>query len=214
MEGKIAISVVAGFAAGAVAGYFFAKNQLEKHYTDLANEEIREAKEYYETEVDRKTPSAEANDGRERIFYHTLQEYQGANPVQTPQTEAQQVLKNIFRTPPPEPDPDFAAERAARTPDRPYIISAPEYLGNDTNYSQESLVWYMGDQMLIDDQDDPLDDPEGAVGLGNLQFGRWSDDANVVYVRNDHLLLDFEIIRHEGKYSEIVLGLTEGAEVR
>lgn len=200
------------FIAGGLVGYQVAKRNLEQHYIDLANEEIKEAKEYYEKEVDKKTPSAEASDGRERIFYHTLREYQGTKPVQTPHAEAKQVLKSIFRNPPPENDPDFDAEVEARDPNHPYIIAVTEFLSNDSNYSQETLTWYMRDSMLIDDQDEPVEDPEGVIGLGNLQFGHRSDQENAVYIRNDRLLIDFEVVRHEGSYAQVVLGLTpEGA---
>ena len=41
------------------------------------------------------------------------------------------------------------------------------------------------------------------IGLGNL--GRWghgSNDENIVYIRNLHLSLDFEVVRDRGSYAE------------
>lgn len=194
-----------GLGLGLGIGHVLTKRQLEKHYIDLANEEIKDAKEYYETIADQRTASAP--DGRERIFYSTLSQYQGAQPVETDKTTAQRVIRNIFREPPPEDVGDFSEEVEARTPDHPYIIAVTEYLANDSNYSQETLTWYEGDGALIDDQDDEVNDPDGTIGLGNLRFGHRSDQDNVVYIRNDRLHLEFEVLRHEGKYSEVVLGL-------
>lgn len=203
MDKKLILAVVGGFVGGLVVGYFTTKHILEQSYIDLANEEIKDAKEYYESVADERTSSAP--DGRERIFYSTLRQYQGAAPVQTDHTEAKQVLRNIFRD--PEEVGDFSEEVSARNPEEPYIIAVTEYLSNDSNYSQETVTWYEGDGALIDDRDEPVDDPDGTVGLGNLRFGHRSNDENVVYIRNDRLLIDFEVLRHDGKYAIVVLGL-------
>jgi hypothetical protein len=204
MDKKLILAVVGGFVGGFVVGYFATKHYLEQHYIDLANEEIKDAKEYYESVADERTGST-APDGRERIFYSTLKQYQGVAPVQTDQTGASEVLKNIFRD--PRPEPSFAEEMEQRDPEHPYIISAPEYLGNDSNYSQETVTWYEGDGVLSDDRDEIVEDPDATIGLGNLQFGHRSDDENVVYIRNDRLLIDFEVLRHDGKFAVVVMGL-------
>lgn len=205
MDKKLVLAVVGGFVGGFVIGYFATKHFLEQHYIDLANEEIKDAKEYYETIVDERTGST-APDGRERIFYSTLRQYQGTGPVQSDHTEAKQVLKNIFRE--PENVGDFSEEVSARNPEEPYIIAVTEYLPNDSNYSQETVTWYEGDGVLVDDRDEPVKDPDATIGLGNLRFGHRSDDENVVYIRNDRLLIDFEVLRHDGKYAIVVLGLS------
>lgn len=205
MDKKLILAVVGGFTGGLVVGYFATKYYLEQHYMDLANEEIKDAKEYYESVADEKVAGGVPDDGRERIFYSTLQKYQGAAPVRTDQTEAAEVLKNIFRD--PRPQRTFDEEVAERDPEHPYIIAVTEHLSNDSNYSQETVTWYEGDGVLADDRDEIVDDPDATIGLGNLQFGHRSDDENVVYIRNDRLLIDFEVLRHDGKFSVVVMGL-------
>lgn len=199
------------FVTGAVAGYFYAKKSLEQHYMDMANDEIKDAKDYYESQVDRPLAG-------ERIYYNAVKLYQGSDepdiqPVDEGarvQRVATDVIRNIFREPGGEQDePDYSEEMATRSPDAPYIISAEEYLGNDSNYAQETVTYYLGDQVLADDRDEVIDEFEATIGLANLRFGHRSNDDNVVYVRNERLLIDFEVLRSERKYVQDVLGLDE-----
>jgi hypothetical protein len=70
------------------------------------------------------------------------------------------------------------------------------------------MTWYSGDNVLVDDKDQPVDNVNKIVGIENLQyFGRWSDQENIVYIRNERLTAMFEVLRSEGKYAIEVLGL-------
>lgn len=94
------------------------------------------------------------------------------------------------------------AKRAGYPKGRPYIISEEEYLVNDKEYEQTSLTYFEADDVLSDDKDVPLPDPDATVGEGNLtQFGHGSGNKNLVYVCNDELELMFEIMRSTGSYA-------------
>ena len=55
-----------------------------------------------------------------------------------------------------------------------------------------------------------IDDINGTVGQDNMKrFGHGCDDPNVVFIRNEKLATDFEVLRHNGSYAEEVLGLVE-----
>lgn len=193
-------------ATGFAIGYFVAKHHLEQHYVDLANEEIKDAKEYYESVADEKTHLTTApDDGRERIFYNTLRSYQQgdvpATEDQFVQATAQEVLQTIWRE-----DKDMEELTAISTPHagNPYIVPVHVFMANELGHSQETLTYYEGDRILSDDQDDPVEDVESTVGMRNLVFGHLSNDENVVYVRNERLTLDFEICRSYGSFAKEV----------
>ena len=84
--------------------------------------------------------------------------------------------------------------------DRPYVIS-PDEFGEFDDYEQISLTLY-ADGVLTDDYDEPLEDVEGTVGEDSLtHFGEYEDDS--VFVRNDRLKADYEILKDLSNYSDI-----------
>ena len=87
------------------------------------------------------------------------------------------------------------------TNDRPYIIT-PEEFGEFSDYESISLTYY-SDSILADDNDELVDDIDVVVGLDSLNhFGEYEEDS--VFVRNDALKCDYEILLDQGKYSDII----------
>lgn len=85
--------------------------------------------------------------------------------------------------------------------DRPYVIS-PEEFGELDDYEQISLT-YHADNVLTDDDYELVDDVDDTVGYESLtHFGEYEDDS--VFVRNDRLKCDYEILLDHRKYSEII----------
>lgn len=87
------------------------------------------------------------------------------------------------------------------TVDKPYVI-APEEFGDLDGYETISLTYY-ADQILADDNDVIVDDVEDVVGFDSLNsFGEYEDDS--VFVRNDRLKCDYEILLDQRKYSSVI----------
>ena len=42
--------------------------------------------------------------------------------------------------------------------------------------------------------------------VGDLRFGHGSNDPNVVYIRNDRLKAEYEVLLNSGSYQEEILG--------
>lgn len=85
--------------------------------------------------------------------------------------------------------------------DKPYVI-APEEFGDLDDYETISLTYY-ADQILADDNDVIVDDVEDVVGFDSLNsFGEYEDDS--VFVRNDRLKCDYEILLDKRKYSNVI----------
>lgn len=85
----------------------------------------------------------------------------------------------------------------------PYLI-APEEFATRDDYEILTLTYYK-DDVLTDEFDEPIYDIDGTVGEESLNhFGDYEDDPDAVYVRNEELMTDYEILLDEREYSSIV----------
>jgi hypothetical protein len=110
---------------------------------------------------------------------------------------------------------DYAAEVDKRNPDEPYIITHDEFMENENGFTQGTMTYYNGDDILTDDKDVPVPDIENIVGSEALtRFGYGSRDRNVVYVRNEKLETDFEITLSQGEFAKEVAGFQHSAPIR
>lgn len=101
---------------------------------------------------------------------------------------------------------DYKTEIESRDRSRPYIIHIDEFNGDEMGWdSQSTLTWYEKDKILTDSHDKPIHNPNEIVGLP-LEFGHGSNDPNVVYIRNEKLEAEYEVLRDSGSYEEVVLG--------
>lgn len=143
------------------------------------------------------TPNDETEHGGGRI---TAVEFDGV------------VVKNIFDDSDND-EWDYKTELESRTDDAPYIIHVDEFVAGESGWgSNSTLTWYEGDNILCDSTDKPIYNAQETVG--ELRFGHGSKDPNIVYVRNPKLQTEYEILRDEGSYQEIVLGEQIEAEGR
>lgn len=84
--------------------------------------------------------------------------------------------------------------------DHIYVIP-PESVG-DLDYEIASLTYY-ADEVLTNDRDEVIKDIDDLIGLESLNhFGEFEDDS--VYVRNDKLKTDFEILRDMRNYADVI----------
>lgn len=105
---------------------------------------------------------------------------------------------------------DLEEESKYRTADKPYIITHDEFYDSDREYDNHLLTYFEVDDTLVDDTDKPLENVDQLVGEDNLvRFGSGSRDKNIVFIRNEHLGIDYEITRSKGSYLEEVLGMTD-----
>ncbi len=82
---------------------------------------------------------------------------------------------------------------------RPYIISPEEF--SDSEYDVETLHYYR-DGVVADDDNNIIKDVKSTIGDEALNtFGVYEDD--VVYVRNDEIKIDFEILLEQDEYTNI-----------
>lgn len=84
-------------------------------------------------------------------------------------------------------------------------IIPPENFGELDDYETSSLTYYSGDDVLADENNEIVSyqDREKLIGREALNhFGEYEEDS--VFVRNDILGCDFEILLDHGKYSDVL----------
>lgn len=94
----------------------------------------------------------------------------------------------------------------------PYIISEEEYMDPTVfiEFERTTLIYYEKDDTLATDRDEVITNVEEMIGPHALtSFGSMTNNKDTVFVRNVKLGADFEIVRDEGSYQELVLGLFE-----
>ena len=88
---------------------------------------------------------------------------------------------------------------------KPYVISPDEYGeyedDDESNYDLISLSYY-SDGVLADDDDDVIENADDIVGKDFADhFGEYEEDS--VYIRNDRLKCDYEILKINRPYIAI-----------
>lgn len=179
--------IFASFAMGAFAGAFVTYKVLKTKYERFAQEEIDSMREYFSNRKPRL--------GKKEVEESEL-------------TTNSKVYADILTS---EGYADYSSikkiEEGGPEPmksDKPRVISPDEF--GDEDYDIESLTYY-ADGVLTDDWDNRIEDVEGTVGIDSLtHFGDNKDDEDSVFVRNDRLKTDYEILRDERRYSDVVCG--------
>lgn len=183
------------FAVGALAGsavaYKFTKDVYEKR-----NQEDYEAmKEWF------------YNKDAERIKH--VEQLSKEIKESAQKTEHQEKSKDIATTAGyvdyskiSEPEkPEVIKPKDVKDVKKPYVIP-PDDFGEYMDYEQISLTHY-ADGILTDDDNNPIEDVEFTVGLDyDKHFGEYEDDS--VFIRNDDLKTDYEILADARKYSDVV----------
>lgn len=168
------IIFVLGAATGSAVTWQFAKKKYER----IAEEEVFSKREQDMADVEitvEPKPSVEAS----------LKKFEEKPDIST----YAGILKNEAYVP----------EGTEMAENKPYVIS-PEEFGEFEDYDTISLTYY-ADQVLVDDGGDKIEDVDDVVGMESLtRFGEYEDDS--VFVRNDRLRCDYEILMDERIYSE------------
>ena len=181
------VMLVLGAAVGSIATWRY----IDKKYEQIAQDEINSVKEVFSKREAGFTDDADAkkkvDNAKEKpnvVEYAAKLREQGYTNYSDMADEKTEEVKE---------EPMIV--------DEPYIIS-PEEFGEFDDYEKISLTYY-ADQILADDNDELVDDIEDVVGFDSLNgFGEYEDDS--VFVRNDRLKCDYEILLDERMFSDVI----------
>ena len=171
---------VFAFLAGAALGSVVTWKLIEKKYKDIADEEIESVKEYYskkETALNNEVKKAHILEGIQKNNYTKIVEDLDYNHSNEENNENKANIDNDI-----------------------YIIPPESFAEND-DYKITTLTSYNGDKTLTNEHDEIIRDIEEIIGEDpSIHFGEFEDDS--VYVRNDKLRTDYEILLDLRSYDE------------
>lgn len=228
---KVIVSGVSGLVLGGVLGFVVTQRVLSAKYAEIAQTEIDSVKDHYKlirdtsnrvedilvrgtlSEMDEHTITKAVNQTlRVQLGYSTpedeedvIDEEPSASEVR-PERESRKMTieeaEDINTL-----DPEFQQMLESRSDSEPYILTVDEFMENDLSHVTESLVYYEGDDTLVDEREQVIPEVGELIGHDALtKFGKYSKDKNIVYVRNVRKEMDFEIARDERSYIEAVAG--------
>lgn len=186
-----------GLAVGVGGTYFY----LKQKYEEKLSEQIQEVRKHYQEKQEQSKPKKEKDEkfanhfeeaeerGKDRIAYEAItKRYQGSDeqcPVDPAELES-----------PPEDEPE-----------EEIFTVTEEEMDIYNNFEGIDLTYYAEDDILCDDQEQVIEDPEAIIGDALTKFGVKSGYPNTVYVINKRFWAIFEVLMVEGSYQEIVLGM-------
>lgn len=227
LQSKWAIPVgvgVAAFAAGAIGGYFLGKKVVSDSYKvdqetmDLIDEILAEDNQM---QLDYDMEPAEVVVSERILSFDELKaEIKEAKKKKPPtkndllveviemvdEAVVTPIIQNVFAAHSTEDDNwDYELEQSQREKDVPYVIHQDEFIADEMDFKQEVLTYYAQDDIMADSSETPI---YGWAGLmGELLFGHGSMDPEVVYIRNEKIHMEWEVIRMDQSFAIEVLGM-------
>ena len=196
-----------GAAVGFVAGYIVSAKITKKKYETLADKEVESVKEALKKHYESKesTPEKEEN----KVDDTPLDSDQ---PSDEPVKHLKNTIKDLKIQQREEKEYiDYSKQYRSSDVDakivkkeepefgnlKPYVISPQDF--SASTYRTETLYYYE-DKVLADSDGERIDKPTKLVGPEALNsFGKYNQD-DCVYVRDDELAIDYEIILIHDNY--------------
>lgn len=194
---KTFLAFGAGLAVGIGGTYFY----LKKKYEEKLSEQIQEIRKHYQKKQEQSKSKEEKDEkfanrfeeaeerAKDRIAYESIAKRYRGSDERRPVDPAEQES-------PPEDEPE----------EEIFTVTEEEMETYD-NFECIDLTYYAEDDILCDDQEQVIEDPESIIGDALTKFGVKSGYPDTVYVINKRVRAIFEVLMVEGSYQEIVLGM-------
>lgn len=184
------LGTVFAFALGAAAGTFVSWRILKAKYEKITEKEVQSVKDVYAKKY------AEEQEEFDKAIDERWDEVE-KEVIKDEYSEKFQQLGYGSVT-----DGEGADMKKKKT--EPYVITPEEFSELD-DYETTTLFYYQ-DGVVADTNDEVVIDVAELIGLDSLdKFGEYEDDS--VFVRNDNLKTDFEILLDARSFSKDVRGV-------
>ena len=175
---KTILSSIGMFVAGAAIGSLVTWKLVKTKYERIAQEEIDSVKEVFSK---REEKSSEKDIDEDDSETESLEDIIDESCYKTESTDKEE-------------------KKEMHNSDRPYVITPEEF--GDSDYAIISLTYYT-DGTVTNEKNKIVANVDELIGLDSLDhFGEYEDDS--VFVRNDALQIDFEILKDWRDYSEVM----------
>ena len=172
--------IVLAFSLGAAIGSVVTWKLVKDKYERLADEEIEEAKAYYD-------------DRLKELEYNE----EDANSLQEARSKLTSYISDLHYDGSDEKEGD---EKVRKVEKELHVISYEEFV--DCEYEEVVSLTYYSNGVLTDDIGEVIENVDDVVGPEALTaFGRYEEDGDdCVYVRDDTNELLYEILYDTGEY--------------
>lgn len=195
------------FGAGVIAGAFVAARAVKEKYQQEAEEEIAEMREYYR-ELKKESTKVETTEDntKEESKEESKDDFKPIEEL----AEAEEIIKDrgyINYTHYNDTDIKENNKEERVDENEIYIIDPEEYGGENGEYDTATLT-YFKDGVLADEVDEIV--AYNIIGgEENLQPFKDYPDCNAVYVRDDNIMVDYEILRDPYQYDEYKMDFSD-----
>jgi len=209
------------FVLGAGVGFLVGKKMYEEYYANIAQEEINSVKERFETrpKYDDRGDTAIAADTKQELGFRSVPNHLSRsslddNPCEKAKRNyhlASTVAEAEAHPDTDEEDDDDEERDAAGMTEReinpdidrtyPYVIEADDFKDEFDQHDKQTLYYYRYDDVLSEEDESIIKDIDGTIGDDALAK---LDMQTTVWVRNEPLAIDYEIIALNSSYADTI----------
>lgn len=189
---------VAIFSVGVCVGVAASMTYFDKKYQKLADEEIESCRQAFSKPKvvivkDEKVEEAKIIEGETAVGSIAPDVYSSSVQLETKSYSDYYAPKKVEE-----------AQTLSPKDDEPFDISIDEY-EEDTEFMKVTLNLYLSDGALVYEETEELADEGSTIGQENLDdFARTSFSS--AYFRNPKNNIDYEVIKVDGSYRELIAG--------
>jgi hypothetical protein len=171
---KDIIGAVVGFVIGGVISYLYCKKRFDEGCCGVVSNEIEYSFEGEDSSI-KQTLGQECID----IAY-------GGEDLE-------------YKRPDPRSYNKIVNKLYGPVRNEPFVITEREFSEECEDHDKITALYY-DDGIVTDDRDEVMDNIIETFGKNFDKFGLWSTDKDVLYIRNDKLKIDFEVLRQNTTY--------------
>lgn len=181
------------FGVGAALGFGCGLLFFKEKYKRIADEEIDSVKSYYQDKMIAERARIDKIEENSKKLDEVIDEY--TKKEEKPRTKYNKVGET-------KEDEEVKAEQEnpeEDEPTKPYLITEEEFLNDKNEYDKISLTYYTYDDTLADEYDEMIDIEES---ISSDIYNQLASSEEDLYVRNNTLETDFEIMRVEASFHD------------
>lgn len=204
------LGVVAGAIGGSTATYFIVKDKIENEAAEIIEQYAQHCEDRI-SKFSREEDSEEVSESEVEEPDNELDKNEGVKKYHKDLTSENTYKKEIEKV--TEGEKALVAEKEGKiVVNKPYEITEEQYSLEAQQYDKITLEYYCEDDMLMCTEPEEMAETFFNVGREELIGEVWrlgqdwipeGKDAGAVYVRNDNMSIDFEVIVYDKSWYEI-----------
>lgn len=203
---KEAFIFVGGVTVGIILGMKLADRKYDERFEDAVNDKIDEIHAEEEARKAAKKRDEQKENLKAKHDYSKIVRDYNDSKVDPSEVEERHESEEEKSNDGDDDENNDDGEEEESVPiedilpraENPYEIDDEEF-DMDNGNDKKSLYYYDGNRTLVDDTDAVVDDSDAEILLGH-GWQDYFDTKDVVYIRNEKVCTDFELVYNQGNY--------------